>query len=43
MNLNVATNLQKSVNRLKFDIFKVRVSVAQICKFNFKFESKTIR
>ncbi len=43
MNLNVAMNLQKSVNRLKFDIFKMRVSVTQICKFNFKFERKTIR
>ena len=43
MNLNVAMNLQKSVNRLKFDIFKIRVSATQIYKFNFKFERKKLR
>ena len=28
---------------IKFSTFKVRVSVNQICKFDFKFERKTIR
>ena len=32
-----------SRRKCKFDIFKMWVSVAQICKFNFKFERKTIR
>ena len=35
--------LQAKRREFKFDIFKVRVSVTQICKFNFKFERKTIR
>ena len=28
---------------LNFSIFEVRVSVGKICKFDFKFERKTIR
>ena len=33
----------EKVSFSNFDIFKVRVSVDKICKFNFKFEHKTIR
>ena len=29
--------------RFKFSIFAVQVSVGKICKFDFKFERKTIR
>jgi len=29
--------------KFKFSIFAVRVSVTQICKFNFKFERKKLR
>ena len=29
--------------KFKFDIFKMRVSVDKICKFDFKFESKKLR
>ena len=33
----------EKVSFSNFDIFKVWVSVDKICKFNFKFERKTIR
>ena len=36
-------NLTLSRHKFKFSIFEVRVSANKICKFDFKFERKTIR
>ena len=35
-------NLTLSRHKFKFNIFEVRVSATQICKFDFKFERKTM-
>ncbi|EEF15209.1 hypothetical protein CAMRE0001_1794 [Campylobacter rectus RM3267] len=39
------TGKQSSIKpgQIKFDIFKMQVSVGKICKFDFKFERKKLR
>jgi len=39
----VQVYLALSRRKCKFEIFKIRVSVIQICKFDFKFERKKSR
>ena len=38
-----ASSCEAKRREFKFDIFRVQVSAAQICKFDFKFERKRVK
>ena len=43
LELRSASSCEAKRREFKFDIFRVQVSAAQICKFDFKFERKRVK